>query len=113
MSYPGLGLRSVYVVLQIHIGINVISINIWFGAQCKNCAEYINFDVSVSISVGPCDADPCQNEGTCDVENGNYSCTCVNHYSGKNCEGTVLIEVFASLSSVLRHYCVYTWTIEF
>jgi hypothetical protein len=84
------------------------SINIWFGAQCKNCAVYINLDVSVSISVGPCDTDPCQNEGTCKVENGNYSCTCVNHYSGKNCEGInpslCFLEFCLQFSTLL---CVY------
>ena len=44
----------------------------------------------VCFSVGPCDTDPCKNGGTCKVVNTGYECTCVNHYSGENCEGTVL-----------------------
>ena len=34
----------------------------------------------------PCDDEPCQNGGTCEDVKDGYTCTCINHYSGKNCD---------------------------
>ena len=50
-----------------------------------------NFKINVCFSVGPCDHDPCRNDGKCEVVGGDYNCSCINHYSGRNCEGKVLI----------------------
>ena len=34
----------------------------------------------------PCDPNPCQNSGTCDVENDNAVCACTDGFSGDRCE---------------------------
>ena len=33
-----------------------------------------------------CLSNPCQNEGTCTDGNNDYTCTCKNGYTGKNCQ---------------------------
>ena len=38
--------------------------------------------------VSPCASDPCENDGTCSVnENGNAVCTCKGDFSGSTCSG--------------------------
>ena len=38
------------------------------------------------IFSGPCDVNPCQNDGTCVVDGENFMCQCVNGFSGMTCE---------------------------
>ena len=37
----------------------------------------------------PCDPDPCQNNGTCEVVSGNATCICPPEYTGPTCEGNI------------------------
>ena len=34
----------------------------------------------------PCNVSPCENGGTCENENGNAKCVCINGFTGKKCE---------------------------
>ena len=36
--------------------------------------------------VNECQNNPCQNGGKCTNVNGDYSCSCVSGFEGKNCE---------------------------
>ena len=55
----------------------------------ENCQEDEVAENEQEIgTIDPCASDPCQNGGTCANNAGNngYTCTCVNNYSGTNCE---------------------------
>lgn len=39
-----------------------------------------------SCADSPCFPNPCKNKGECSVEGASYSCTCLNGFSGDNCE---------------------------
>lgn len=51
------------------------------------------FDASVDADVdagpSPCEANPCMNGGTCEVDGTGFACTCVEGYSGTTCETNV------------------------
>lgn len=51
------------------------------GAACK-----LGLPNSVSADGDQCESSPCQNEGQCRDGLGEYTCTCLEGYEGKNCE---------------------------
>ena len=49
---------------------------------------YSTFNWCKYFPVSPCASDPCENDGTCCVnENGNAECTCKGDFSGSTCSG--------------------------
>nr|XP_022312336.1 uncharacterized protein LOC111117491 isoform X1 [Crassostrea virginica]XP_022312337.1 uncharacterized protein LOC111117491 isoform X2 [Crassostrea virginica] len=51
--------------------------------------EYCNIP---SCADSPCFPNPCKNRGTCSVDGMSYTCTCLEGFSGDNCETQDLIE---------------------
>ena len=51
----------------------------WTGSDCDQ-------------AIDPCDPNPCQNSGTCSVNNSTFSCSCDSSYTGQICECKVLRE---------------------
>ena len=43
-------------------------------------------EVIISLDRDECSSNPCQNLGTCVDKIADYQCTCLNGYTGKNCE---------------------------
>ena len=43
------------------------------------------------IFLGPCNSNPCQNDGTCSHDENGFHCACVSEFTGTSCEiGTLL-----------------------
>ena len=40
----------------------------------------------MTTDVNECDNSPCENGGTCNNSQGNYSCDCTEFWMGRNCE---------------------------
>ena len=65
------------------------------------------------LTVEPCDHDPCQNGGKCEVVGAGYKCSCINHYSGRDCQGNNnngLLKLFRSYKTEIQssyHYLQY------
>jgi len=42
------------------------------------------------VEYNACKSSPCKNEGICNKDGKEYTCTCSGHYEGKTCEGEYL-----------------------
>ena len=70
-------------------------INFPFEIKCNGCDQGAcvtcsdNHHGKYCQFSSPCDANPCQNSGTCTQSaDGEYTCTCVGHHHGKSCQLT-------------------------
>ncbi|XP_044726579.1 cubilin-like [Chrysoperla carnea] len=41
---------------------------------------------AINMTTGPCATSPCGRNGNCKVKNNDYECTCINFYTGRNCD---------------------------
>ena len=48
--------------------------------------NFLKWNIFCFLDYNECSSSPCQNSGTCVDKVGDYSCTCLNGYTGKNCE---------------------------
>ena len=54
---------------------------------CDNLATSMSItDIFISLDRNECSSNPCQNSGTCVDTIADYQCTCLNGFTGKNCE---------------------------
>ena len=59
---------------------------------CSSCFLFFSFIVLYTffhllfVDINECQNNPCQNGGRCTNVNGDYSCSCVSGFEGKNCE---------------------------
>lgn len=70
-------------------------INFPFEIKCNGCDQGAcvtcsdNHHGKYCQFSSPCDANPCQNSGTCtQLADGEYTCACVGHHHGKSCQLT-------------------------
>ena len=54
----------------------------------------LDYIIVLSVTLAnPCDSQPCLNGGTCenDIAKNDYRCSCKGKFTGKNCQGILLI----------------------
>ncbi|XP_071123732.1 adhesive plaque matrix protein 2-like [Mytilus edulis] len=57
----------------------VIFVSLFIWSELKG-------DTDSGIQVTPCFRSQCENDGICSVIGNNFSCNCLNSYSGSHCE---------------------------
>jgi len=94
----------------------------WVGYNDKwhsSCGKYDDNDFKASIMccdcktfedkyidvIDQCASNPCKNDGTCEDGKNSYTCTCVNNWSGYNCETECIEDTHCDSS---RPFCTST-----
>lgn len=95
--------------------------------QCKSCLHDYSVEISdtflsflsidsvivlilcylclVFAAKDHCFYKPCQNNGTCDSNSENYTCSCPPNYTGKSCEGLLFREFFEKTNFTKPFLC--------
>ena len=62
----------------------------------NQCSGYLTYDYNLIKDGDECSPNPCKNGGTCRDKISSYSCTCLNGYTGTNCQyQTTYLKVYA------------------
>ena len=62
----------------------------------NQCSGYLTYDYNLILDGNECSPNPCKNGGTCQDKISSYSCTCLNGYTGTNCQyQTTYLKVYA------------------
>lgn len=77
-----------------------MNLGVSFARKCNFVSSFPFLFFSLSLVPSHCYDSPCQNNGTCHSHLENYTCSCLEEFTGQNCEGVFIKAIYNNLSAV-------------